>query len=387
MELLVIPSDAAGVIMEFAGKLGQYMMALTCHAMHDRFACSADIMVEAAAIGSLKLIEWGESHKIKEDHKGMMAGAVAGGHIEIAKRMVRQGKRRYYDAGIEAARTGQVEIFQWALTGNVSGWEWRLLHEAIAYGQLNVISWAHTKGYKPNDLCDIAADNGHLHVLKWAHKIGGYGTGTVCRTAAGKGYFEIVKWAHKKRYIWESICWHAAHGGHFDILKYAYENGAPLQMGILHNAAYYGRIDMLEWLLERGCPQIGGCTECDRAASGGHLDTLKWLQERGFQWGRWTIASAARRGHLEVIKYLRENGCPWDESTCSEAAEGGHFEVFKYAVDNGCPCDEAACNVAVRGRHYRIVAYAILAGKPYGEKISIPLNVKTAVWLSTLEEQ
>ena len=131
----------------------------------------------------------------------------------------------------------------------------------------------------------------------------------VCEKAARDGQLEVLKWARAKGCPWNSLtCRRAAGGGHLDLLKWARDNGC-------------------EW----------DAWTCAHAAEGGHLDVLKWARENGCWWDVWTCAHAAGGGHLDVLRWARENGCEWDEWTCAGAAEGGHLEVLKWAKQNGCP--------------------------------------------------
>ena len=71
---------------------------------------------------------------------------------------------------LPAARAGHMEVLQW-------GWEQscpinvRLAVTAAREGRLEVLNWAFERGCiwaddMPN-VCNAAARNGHLHVLKW----------------------------------------------------------------------------------------------------------------------------------------------------------------------------------------------------------------------------
>ena len=72
----------------------------------------------------------------------------------------------------------------------------------ITWGSVPLLEWCKKRKYPiPTDICRLAAQGGHLEVLKWARWNG-------CE--------------------WEwSTCAYAAEGGHIEVLKWARENGCP----------------------------------------------------------------------------------------------------------------------------------------------------------------
>lgn len=51
--------------------------------------------------------------------------------------------------------------------------------------------------------------------------------------AAAKGNFSLVRQLHEAGYVWDQqVCEYAAQNGHLDILKYAYENGCPFHFDL-----------------------------------------------------------------------------------------------------------------------------------------------------------
>ena len=77
----------------------------------------------------------------------------------------------------------------------------------------------------------------------------------------------------------------AAESGHMDVLKWAREKGCPWDPEeICALAAGYGRLDMLKWARENGCPWSELAR--DMAYEGGHLHVLRWAQENGCPWSK-----------------------------------------------------------------------------------------------------
>ena len=78
-------------------------------------------------------------------------------------------------------------------------------------------------------ICEIAAEYGHLEVLKWARENGCPWDILTCTYAAAKGgHLEVLKWARENRCPWNIwTCAYAAWGGHLEALKWARQNGCP----------------------------------------------------------------------------------------------------------------------------------------------------------------
>ena len=50
-----------------------------------------------------------------------------------------------------------------------------------------------------------------------------------CSRTAADGHLELLRWAHERGYGWDkSACDNAARGGHLEVLKWLRENGCPL---------------------------------------------------------------------------------------------------------------------------------------------------------------
>ena len=146
-----------------------------------------------------------------------------------------------------------------------------------------------------------------------------------------------LQWAVNNGYEYNTpeVCNIAAENGNLDVLKCAHEHGCPWNAKTCVSAVAGGHLDVLKWAREHGCHW--NAKTCVSAAKGGHLDVLKYARENGCPWDKWTCSGAALGGHVDVLKYAREHGCPWDENTCSAATENGHLHVLQYAREHGCP--------------------------------------------------
>lgn len=123
----------------------------------------------------------------------------------------------------------------------------------------------------------------------------------------------------------------AADIGHLEMLKWAVcQEGCPLNPSVWFFVARRGRLDVLEWLHRRGCPSdLYSCTA--GAASGGKLAALKWSRQRGHGWDRFVCFSAAHLGNLEMLRWATRQGCPWDKHQCASIARAnGHHNVVEW---------------------------------------------------------
>jgi hypothetical protein len=80
-------------------------------------------------------------------------------------------------------------------------------------------------------------------------------------------------------------CTLAAEGGHLEVLKWLHEHHAPWDEWTGMAAAgngNKGHLDVLKWLRQHDCPW--DTLTCDCAASSGNLEVLRWAREHGCPW-------------------------------------------------------------------------------------------------------
>jgi len=163
-----------------------------------------------------------------------------------------------------------------------------------------------------------------------------YNLSNVCEFAARNGHLDVLKWARENACDWDvNTCLYAGMNGHLKVLQWLRANGCPWNSDTCAYAALNGHLDVLKWARENGCDW--DIWTCANAALNGHLEVLKWARKNGCEWNSWTCTKAAFNGHLEVLKWARENGCDWNSNTCTKAVLNGHLEVLKWARENGCP--------------------------------------------------
>ncbi len=158
---------------------------------------------------------------------------------------------------------------------------------------------------------------------------------TMCELAAKNGQLDVLKWANGCD-VSEKLCNNAAKRGHFDVLKWLYINNRLRTYVLCEYVAKGGHLPILIWCHALNLDEYDSGGICSEAAKYGHLHVLKWAHENGCFWNSNTCANAAERGQLECLKYARENGCAWDYRIYSNARKHGHTELLKWAIENGC---------------------------------------------------
>ena len=151
---------------------------------------------------------------------------------------------------------------------------------------------------------------GQVALVKWAlaegcPRDGGYGY-TMAKVAAELGHLELVKW----------LCG---------------EGGFGMDKRLLRLAARAGNLELVQWVRGEGFSDEGAC---EFAAKGGQLEVLQWLVADGCAWDAETCFAAVDYGQVEVLRWARENGCPWTaENRDWAAAKLGYTDDLGNLVD------------------------------------------------------
>ena len=77
----------------------------------------------------------------------------------------------------------------------------------------------------------------------------------VCDYAARQGSVRLLKWARLNNFDWWThTCYYAAHHGQLPALQYLHENGCPWDSLTGSRAADYKRWDCLQYMVDNKCP-------------------------------------------------------------------------------------------------------------------------------------
>jgi hypothetical protein len=148
-----------------------------------------------------------------------------------------------------------------------------------------------------------------------------------CDTASYYGYLAILKNNHHLNFTSDAMNL-AAENGHLEVVKWLHENVCPVtncednEIGqttrveyAMDWAASNGHLEVIKWLHYNRTKE---CTvfAMDWACYRGHLEVVKWLQYNRTEGCTTSAMSmAACNGQLEIVKWLRYNrteGCTTD---------------------------------------------------------------------------
>jgi ankyrin repeat protein len=215
------------------------------------------------------------------------------------------------------AKNGDLETLKFLLTS-----KWLLA---------SIISRKHDNSYFPKkELSDNRRIDGHH----------------ICCIAAENGHLKIIKWLHKKYCIQNisQICYIAAICGDLKIVKYLWRKDCVLNEKICSDAAFFGHSHIVKWFLNKGCPLYQNV--CFSAAESGNFEFFKWCYDNGYPLSRGSCITSAESGNLEIFKfhygkklqcylYHPHSQCINDFSNYVERNE--HLEIIDWINIHGFP--------------------------------------------------
>jgi ankyrin repeat protein len=172
----------------------------------------------------------------------------------------------------------------------------------------------------------------------------------ICRI----GDLKAVKWLIKlnKNQHLNAAAEIAAECGHLEILKYLYEHGADCDQWIMESAIDYGHVNIIKYLVsidEAFVPSIIFRSDLERdtyhntsyetypidiAARNGYVELFKYLyeHEHGHECEQYTIYYAAKYGYIAIIKYICETIIPSSNinKEINVAVKQGDIESLRY---------------------------------------------------------
>lgn len=150
-----------------------------------------------------------------------------------------------------------------------------VLHNAIKYGDLEVVEWVHSKKTEKQgsfdwksflesiDYGSIAAAYNQLDILKWLFANNYYDYGTAATEAIKGGFVDILEWLSTSRNL--------------SFLGPRIHNESSIDHACV-TAVRYGKLNVLKWLKEKGCDFNARCIFIC-ALTNEDLDILKWICE------------------------------------------------------------------------------------------------------------
>lgn len=212
---------------------------------------------------------------------------------------------------------------------------------AATGGHLDCLQHIVTRGHDWNarDCMLEAAARGHVALIDWLVVEQGCGVDSaVVNVAAENGHIQVLRLAKELGACFgECACKNAAAGGHLGALKWLRENHCPWDATVCEMAVRYGYVEMLEWAHANGCDWSEEV--CAIAAEDGDLDTLKWLRANGCPWNEEVMERAATWGFNDIMTWARANGCSWSTRTTLAAARCNSVSALRWLIREGCAYD------------------------------------------------
>tara|TARA_Y100001958_G_scaffold120596_1_gene87711 strand:- start:430 stop:1737 length:1308 start_codon:yes stop_codon:yes gene_type:complete len=320
----------------------------------------------AASWGHLNVLEW------VQEQGCLLDGGAEEQRLPGRKKSELARRRCAFEVLLtNATRGGHLDIMQWL--SNVWNKETKesLLSSAPCE---NMVERA----------CVAAAENGHLHVLKYIYETEDttwFFTDKVFTAAAKSGNLSLLTWLRKNesdgQLVGYEACDSAAAAGNLDALRWLHDCNYLWHSDTYMHAATSGGVAILTYLLDENCPRdvATEAAACECAAERGHLEALQWLRQNNFGWNANTMLSAASNGHIAVLRWAHQNGCPFDvngwegKMMCEQAAFSGHVEVLRFVCEqmpaldgDACPWTPKATRSAfahVSHRHTQVIELAI----------------------------
>ena len=123
------------------------------------------------------------------------------------------------------------------------------------------VVWAQSMGCDLHDLVDLTARTGQVEVLEWALARGYSWPSDACVTAADEGHFDVLELARKTGGPWrgpndrglpdgEMVMRGLAQHGQVALLKQYIEAGCEVSSFVWNSAASAGQLDVLDYLIE-----------------------------------------------------------------------------------------------------------------------------------------
>ena len=290
-----------------------------------------------------------------------------------------------------SARLGSLGVLRW-LNDNFFEWDSTTCYEAIKAGKLQVLKLALNRGctmkdFLVRDACELAAANGHEHMLVYLRLFGCEWSAKVSAAAAFRGDIIMLHWllVHHCPFDGSSMSM-AAGQGHLSVVKWLWDRGCPVNNNVCSEAACGGHIDILEWarLPAQDLPwDVVACANA--AAKGGHFELLQYVIANGGQWDELTLRVAAESGNLPMIQWMVTEGCIVTSMANAHAASKGHLDVVKWLETTGCRCDEDSYNFAAAGGHVEVLQYLLGSECPKPSTFVVATRATRSGHLSVLK--
>jgi ankyrin repeat protein len=275
-------------------------------------------------------------------------------------------------------------------------------HNAASYGLLELVKEIYKEyGYQKKDplyevesghnymmrrISDmsLAAENGHLNVVKFLYKerqdkYKDDDMEKAFEMASYNNHIKVVKFLfvnyYKPEYL-QIIC--AVKNGNLEIVKWLYKKGLLLNRNQPNTAAENDHLEIVKWIygVDDGIVKGEVTPEgADLTAENNHLDMIKFLKDKGVEASNVGVNGAAQNNHLEMVMFhSTENDTIATSNGVNRAAYKGYMEMVKYLYSKGVEADDWVADYAANNGHLEMVQFL--------HKNNIKVTTKGATWAS-----
>lgn len=233
--------------------------------------------------------------------------SITSGHLHVLEWYATQ-TNLCIDSTLNLAITsGHTHIVSWLLTlssnqKHTPNLKINSINEAAMHGYLDILQLIAPSKYPNKQGADLAAMNGHLHVLQWLEFYNVFPTINGVEIAKDLQYTNIVTWCTTKGIV-PSDAWND------NITKFLNTNSGNTHGGIIR-AMRYNRLDIIKLAIKRGLiPNIQDIyIVCDTIS----LDVLNLLEKYGVIFDAQFLQHALDKNRLDIWSWLDVRGITLD---------------------------------------------------------------------------
>lgn len=215
-------------------------------------------LISAGRLGDLDVVQLLYQHRNKSDTSGMLMDKAAEyGHLHIVRWLDIQGAVCSANAMDGALLNGHLHVVQWLHDQRSEGCSPLIVRMAALYGQVESVQWLHQNQLARLDteVMQHALQGGQLEVIQYIivnTNASSWWTGREMQIAAEGGHLGIVKWFHERGIAGQLDVGLVAERGHLEVVQFVVvELNIPCSLTSPVLAEEFDNLAVLEWLMRR----------------------------------------------------------------------------------------------------------------------------------------